>query len=72
MDSNAIEIKNVTMQFNLERERTDNVKEFFIKKMKRKLQIDSFIALKNVSFKVKKRRGIWPHWGQWKWKKVLR
>ena len=54
MDSNAIEIKNVTMQFNLERERTDNVKEFFIKKMKRKLQIDSFIALKNVSFKVKK------------------
>ena len=51
MDSNAIEIKNVTMQFNLERERTDNVKEFFIKKMKRKLQIDSFIALKNVSFK---------------------
>ena len=42
------------MQFNLERERTDNVKEFFIKKMKRKLQIDSFIALKNVSFKVKK------------------
>ena len=54
MDSNAIEIKNVTMQFNLERERTDNVKEFFIKKMKRKLQIDSFIALKNVSFEVKK------------------
>ena len=54
MDSNAIEIKNVTMQFNLERERTDNVKEFFIKKMKRKLQIDSFRALKNVSFKVKK------------------
>lgn len=71
MDSNAIEIKNVTMQFNLERERTDNVKEFFIKKMKRKLQIDSFIALKNVSFKVKKERYL-ASLGTMEVEKVLR
>ena len=45
MNQDAIKVSNVTMRFNLEREKTDNVKEFFIKKMKRKLQIDAFIAL---------------------------
>lgn len=54
MNQNAIKVSDVTMRFNLERERTDNVKEFFIKKIKRKLQIDSFIALENVNFTVKK------------------
>ncbi|MBE5980969.1 MAG: ABC transporter ATP-binding protein [Paenibacillaceae bacterium] len=42
------------MRFNLERERTDNVKEFFIKKIKRRLQIDSFVALEKVSFTINK------------------
>lgn len=54
MNEDAIKVSDVTMRFNLERERTDNVKEFFIKKIKRKLQIDSFIALENVNFTVKK------------------
>ena len=54
MNQDAIKVSNVTMRFNLEREKTDNVKEFFIKKMKRKLQIDAFIALEDVSFSVKK------------------
>lgn len=54
MSQDAIKVSNVTMRFNLEREKTDNVKEFFIKKMKRKLQIDAFIALEDVSFSVKK------------------
>lgn len=54
MNQEAIKVSNVTMRFNLERERTDNVKEFFIKKIKRKMQIDSFIALEDVSFSVHK------------------
>ena len=54
MNQDAIKVSNVTMRFNLEREKTDNVKEFFIKKMKWKLQIDAFIALEDVSFSVKK------------------
>ena len=54
MSQVAIKVSNVTMKFNLEREKTDNVKEFFIKKMKRRLEIDSFIALKDVSFSVMK------------------
>lgn len=31
MNQDAIKVSNVTMRFNLEREKTDNVKEFFIK-----------------------------------------
>ena len=56
MNQDAIKVSNVTMRFNLEREKTDNVKEFFIKKMKRKLQIDAFFALEDVSFSVKKEK----------------
>lgn len=53
-EKDAVRVDQVVMQFNLERERTDNMKEFFIKKMKRKLQIDSFIALDHISFSVGK------------------
>ena len=54
MNQEVIKVNNVTMRFNLERERTDNVKEFFIKKIKRRLQIDSFVALENISFTINK------------------
>lgn len=54
MNQEVIKVNNVTMRFNLERERTDNVKEFFIKKIKRRLQIDSFVALEKVSFTINK------------------
>ena len=50
MDSNAIEIKNVTMQFNLERERTDNVKEFFIKKNEKKITNRFLYSIKECKF----------------------
>jgi len=54
VNQEVIKVNNVTMRFNLERERTDNVKEFFIKKIKRRLQIDSFVALEKVSFTINK------------------
>jgi ABC-type polysaccharide/polyol phosphate transport system, ATPase component len=50
----AISVKDVSMQFNLEKERTDNLKEFLIKLLKKKMVYDEFQALKNVSFQVKK------------------
>ena len=53
MDS-IISIKNVSMRFNLARERVDNIKEYVIKKIKRKIKVDEFYALTDVSFEVKK------------------
>lgn len=49
-----IEINNVTMRFNMARERVDNLKEFFIKKMKGSLHFEEFHALKGVSLEVEK------------------
>jgi ABC-type polysaccharide/polyol phosphate transport system ATPase subunit len=53
MDNNvAIEIKNVSMCFNMPREKVDNMKEFFIKFLKKQLHYEEFYALTDVSFTV--------------------
>lgn len=55
MDNNvAIEIKNVSMCFNMPREKVDNMKEFFIKFLKKQLHYEEFYALTDVSFTVNK------------------
>ncbi len=55
MDNNiAIEVKNVTMRFNMPHEKVDNIKEFFIKLLKGQLRFEEFVALDNVSLTVKK------------------
>lgn len=51
---NAIEVKNVSMKFNLYREKVDNIKELMIKKLKRNIHYDEFYALKDISFNVRK------------------
>ena len=51
---NAVEIKNVTMRFNMSRERLDSIKEYMIRLFQRKLFFDEFIALNNVSMDIKK------------------
>lgn len=48
----AIEVNNVSMCFNMPRERVDNMKEFFIKFIKRQLHYEEFHALKDVSLTV--------------------
>lgn len=49
----AIIVENVSMKFNLARERVDNLKEFFVKKVKgESSKNDEFWALKNISFSV--------------------
>lgn len=50
----AISVKNVTMSFNLNKEKVDNLKEYFIKAVTHKLDYKKFDALKNISFDVKK------------------
>lgn len=54
MSEFAVEVTNVSMKFNLERERINSLKEYTIKLLKKSLESDEFFALKNVSFQVKK------------------
>ncbi len=50
----AISVDNVTMSFVLNREKVDNLKEYVIKLITKKLSYNKFDALKNISFEVKK------------------
>lgn len=50
--ANAVEVRNVTMKFNMSKEKLDSLKEYFIKLMKRQLHFQEFLALKNVSFDI--------------------
>ena len=55
MDKNlAIEITNVSMRFNMPKEKVDNMKEFFVKFLKKQLHYEEFYALRDVSFSVEK------------------
>lgn len=47
-----IEIRNVTMQYRLTNDRVSNLKEYLIKRLKKRLTIEYFTALDNVSFTV--------------------
>ena len=54
MSKTAIEVDNVSMKFNLSREKVDSLKDYIFKTIKREIQYDEFWALKNVSFSVEK------------------
>ena len=47
-----VEVENVSMRFNLAKERTDTIKEYILKLAKRQLFFDEFWALQDVSFSV--------------------
>lgn len=52
---NSVEVNNVSMRFNLAREHVDNLKEWFVRKIKcNDVKIDEFWALKNITFNVPK------------------
>lgn len=53
-DDVAISVQNVTMSFNLNKEKVDNLKEYVIKLITRKLEFKKFHALQDISFEVKK------------------
>jgi len=50
---NVITLENITMKFNMPKEKVDSLKEYFIKFVKRQLKFDEFIALNNVSVNIK-------------------
>ncbi|MBH5319145.1 ABC transporter ATP-binding protein [Paenibacillus sp. GSMTC-2017] len=54
MSEFAVEVSNVSMRFNLEKEKTNSLKEYMIKMLKKKINREDFFALKEVSFKVEK------------------
>ena len=54
MGNTVIEVKDVGMEFNLSQEKTDNLKEYVIKFLKRELMYQAFWALKDISFEVDK------------------
>lgn len=50
----VIEVEHVTIRFNMASEKVDNLKEYVIKLLKKQLIFQEFLAVKDVSFKVKK------------------
>ena len=50
----AVKVYNATVRFNMASEKIDNLKEYFVKLVKRELMFKEFLALKDVSFEVKK------------------
>ena len=50
----AITVSNMSMMFNLNQEKVDNLKEYFIKLVTRKLHFTEFWALNDISFTVEK------------------
>jgi len=50
----AIKVENVSILFNLNTEKVDNIKEYFIKLLTKKLNFTEFWALKDISFTVEK------------------
>ena len=52
-DKYIIEIENVTVRFNMATEKIDNLKEYFVKLVKRELMFQEFLALQDVTLKIK-------------------
>ena len=50
----VIEVENATVRFNMASEKIDNLKEYFVKLVKHELMFQEFLALKDVSFSVKR------------------
>ncbi|MBR2043792.1 MAG: ABC transporter ATP-binding protein [Clostridia bacterium] len=50
----SIVAENISMHFNMASERLESLKEYFIKLVKRQLFFKDFIAVNNISFKIKK------------------
>lgn len=54
MDNTMIEINDVSVKFNLERERVNSIKEYLIRRMKGKIEYDEFWALRHVNFNIRR------------------
>lgn len=54
----AVKVDHVSMRFNLSTEKVDNIKEYFIKRIKKNMRYDEFWALQNVDFEVKRGESV--------------
>ncbi len=54
MGNTAIKVNDVSIRFNLSSEKTDNLKEYVIKLLKKEIKYDEFWALRDISFELKK------------------
>lgn len=54
MNNYILEIKNVSMRFNLSKEKISSIKVYILKALKGQLEYNNFYALKDVSFNVRK------------------
>lgn len=54
MNDIIIDVNDVSIRFNLERERVNSLKEYLIRTLKGTIQYDEFWALKHISFQVKR------------------
>lgn len=50
----VINVNDVTMRFNMSKERVDSIKEYFIKLSKHQLKFEEFIALDHISLSIEK------------------
>ncbi len=50
----VVKVEHVTMRFTLNKEKVDNLKEYFIRLIKGKLEYNNFIALNDVNFEIYK------------------
>lgn len=48
-----IELDDVTVRFNMATEKVDNLKEYFVKLVKRQLMFQEFLALKDITLKIR-------------------
>lgn len=48
-----IDVDHVTVRFNLANQKVDNLKEYFVKLLKKELMFQEFLALKDISFQVR-------------------
>lgn len=47
----AVRVEHAVVRFNMASERIDNLKEYFVKLVRRELMFKEFFALKDVSFR---------------------
>ncbi len=53
-DKIIIDVNQVTMRFNMPKEKVDNIKEYLIKAIKGQIRFEEFVALSNVSIQIER------------------
>lgn len=54
MNDIVIDVRDVTIRFNMASEKIDNLKEYFVKLIKRELLFQEFLAVKDASFQIRR------------------